>query len=116
MWKTPSHSAAKAAAHTTVVGTLERLDFAGRERLVRVNPVNSALCRRDLEAVVPARPDGVVVAKVESPDDLTSWPTCGGRGSTAGRGRHAAAGHDRDGARRDQCGGHRRGIAAHGAR
>ena len=62
----------KTTARDTVIDALERLDFGGRERLVRVNPVNSALCRRDLEAVVPARPDGVVVAKVESPDDLTS--------------------------------------------
>lgn len=62
----------KEEARLSVAEALESLDFGYRERLARVNPVNSTLCRRDLEIIVPARPDGVVVAKVESPEDLTS--------------------------------------------
>jgi len=37
---------------------------------VRVNPLDSGLTTRDLAAVVPARPDGIVVPKANGRDDL----------------------------------------------
>ncbi len=44
----------KAEARVAVVEALRALDFGGRERLVRINPVGSGLETADLEAVVPA--------------------------------------------------------------
>ena len=54
----------KAEARETIVKALNTLDFGRSERLVRINPVGSGLETDDLAAVLPARPDGVVVPKV----------------------------------------------------
>jgi citrate lyase beta subunit len=60
----------KDAARETIVRALAELDFGRSERLVRVNPVGSAFVEDDLAALVPARPDGVVVPKVASAADI----------------------------------------------
>ena len=60
----------KAEARVAVVEALRMLDFGGRERLVRINPFGSGLEGMDLEAVVAARPDGLVLPKVESADEI----------------------------------------------
>jgi citrate lyase beta subunit len=54
----------KADARATIVKALNTLDFDQSERLVRINPVGSGLEAEDLAAVLPGRPDGVVVPKV----------------------------------------------------
>lgn len=56
----------KAEARVAVVEALRALDFGGRERLVRINPVGSGLETADLEAVAASQPDGLVIPKVES--------------------------------------------------
>lgn len=60
----------KLAARTTIREALQELDFGGSERLVRINPVNSGLEREDLEAALSARPDGIVLPKVEEPGEV----------------------------------------------
>ena len=60
----------KAAARDIVAASLARLDFGHSERLVRVNPVGSELYPADLAAVLPARPDGYVLPKVESAEQI----------------------------------------------
>lgn len=55
----------KDAARTSVAEALRSLDFGRASRLVRINPVGSAFWRDDLEAVLPARPDGIVLPKAE---------------------------------------------------
>ena len=60
----------KLAARQIVAASLARLDFGRSERLVRVNPVGSELHPGDLESILPARPDGYVVPKVESADQI----------------------------------------------
>ncbi len=62
----------KDAARTTVAQALTTLDFGGRERLVRINPVSTPFSRADLDATIAARPDGYVIPKVESAEDLQS--------------------------------------------
>ena len=62
----------KDAARVTVAQALTDLNFGARERLVRINPVDSPLSRRDLDATIAARPDGYVIPKVESAEDLQS--------------------------------------------
>jgi citrate lyase beta subunit len=60
----------KADARSTIVQALQTLDFGRSEKLVRVNPVGSALVEDDLRAVLPGHPDGVVVPKVGSPEQI----------------------------------------------
>ncbi|HEU5181231.1 MAG TPA: CoA ester lyase [Candidatus Polarisedimenticolia bacterium] len=60
----------KAAAREIVAASLGRLDFGRSERLVRVNPVGSELHPGDMEAILPAHPDGYVLPKVESADQV----------------------------------------------
>lgn len=54
----------KDAARRAVVNWLEEGDFQGKERLVRINPQDTPWGREDLEAVVGAKPDGLVLPKV----------------------------------------------------
>jgi citrate lyase beta subunit len=55
----------KAEARATIVTALQTLDFGRAEKLARINPVGSGLENEDLQAVLPAHPDGIVVPKVE---------------------------------------------------
>jgi len=54
----------KDAARATIREALQTLDFGRSERLVRINPVGSGMAEEDLRAVLPARPDGLVIPKV----------------------------------------------------
>jgi len=56
----------KQEGRATIAEALAAIDFGASERLVRINPVGSGLESADLEAVVPAKPDGVVIPKVSS--------------------------------------------------
>ena len=60
----------KLAARETVAFCLSNLDFGRSEKLVRVNPVISELHPGDIEATLPAKPDGYVVPKVESAEQV----------------------------------------------
>ena len=60
----------KEAARLTVRQALLQLDFGPRERLVRINNVNGPLAQNDLAVTLEGRPDGYVVPKVESAEDL----------------------------------------------
>jgi len=60
----------KSEARQLVVRALKELDFGRSERLVRVNPADSDLAIDDLEAVLPARPDGIVLPKVANGDQV----------------------------------------------
>ena len=67
----------KAEARQVIVDALQTLDFGRSERLVRINAIGSGLETDDLGALFgeraptnPARPDGIVVPKVESPEQV----------------------------------------------
>jgi citrate lyase beta subunit len=60
----------KAQARQTILEALGTLDFGTSERLVRINPVGSGLESEDLHAVLPGGPDGIVIPKVENPEQL----------------------------------------------
>lgn len=60
----------KAQAREWVVAALRRVDFGGRERVVRVNPLESPHGRADLAAVVPLRPDALLLPKTSTAEDL----------------------------------------------
>ncbi len=67
----------KEEARRTVVEALDTLDFGRRERLVRLNPFASSwpdglegLPADDLQATIEARPDGYVIPKVDTPEQI----------------------------------------------
>jgi citrate lyase beta subunit len=60
----------KQAARETTLSSLQSIDFGRSEKLVRVNPAGSELFSGDLEATLPGRPDGYVLPKVESREQV----------------------------------------------
>lgn len=62
----------KAATRPIVREWLEKHDFGGRERWVRMNPIATALGRADLEETIAGRPDGYVVPKPRTAADITA--------------------------------------------
>lgn len=60
----------KAEARGTLARALGSLDFRRAERLARINAIGTGLEADDLAAILPARPDGVVIPKVASADQV----------------------------------------------
>jgi citrate lyase beta subunit len=60
----------KAKARSTIVDALGELNFGRTERLARINPIASGLEEDDLQAVLPSRPDGIVVPKVDEAEQV----------------------------------------------
>ncbi len=56
----------KQKARETVVAAFQRLDFGPSERLIRINPASSPLWQEDLAQTIAARPDGYVLPKTDS--------------------------------------------------
>ncbi len=55
----------KAEARTTIARALQELSFGRSEKVVRINAVGSGLEAEDLAAVLPYRPQGIVLPKAE---------------------------------------------------
>ena len=60
----------KSEARATIAKALQELDFGVSEKLVRINAVGSGLEQDDIQAVLPYRPDGIVIPKVEALDQI----------------------------------------------
>jgi citrate lyase beta subunit len=60
----------KAEARATIAKALQELDFGTSEKLARINAVGSSLEKDDIQAVLPHRPDGIVIPKVESLEQI----------------------------------------------
>lgn len=60
----------KAETRPVVARWLTELDFGGRERWVRMNPIASGLGVADLEATIAGRPEGYVVPKPRHAGDI----------------------------------------------
>lgn len=60
----------KADARATIARAFRTLDFGKSEKLGRINGVGTGFENEDLETLVPARPDGIVVPKVNDADEL----------------------------------------------
>jgi citrate lyase beta subunit len=60
----------KAEARKGIAAALHELDFGRSEKLARINAVGSGLETEDIQAVVLFHPDGVVLPKVESPEQI----------------------------------------------
>ena len=66
---TPSE---KEAARTGVVEALAEGGFSPRLKIVRVNGADTPWGADDLEAILPAAPDAVLLPKVNGPDDIAA--------------------------------------------
>ena len=60
----------KAPARETIARGLRELNFGKTEKLARINSVGSGFEKGDLEAVLPYHPDGIVIPKLESLDQI----------------------------------------------
>ncbi|GIL16143.1 MAG: citrate lyase [Chloroflexota bacterium] len=60
----------KAAARPLVARALRELDFGASEKLARINAIGSGLESADLEALVAARPDAIVIPKVSNAQEI----------------------------------------------
>ena len=60
----------KAATRPIVRQWLSTLDFGGRERWVRMNPIFTDLAAADLEETMPGKPDGYIVPKPRCAADI----------------------------------------------
>src|SRR5262249_40672107 len=63
----PAH---KAAARERVRDALRTLDTRGAEKLVRINPLETGLSLDDLTVTMAGNPDGYMIPKVRSEDDI----------------------------------------------
>lgn len=62
--------AEKDSARILVRNILKSFDLSGIEVIIRINPVDSAYCRADLEEIVPCRPDLIMLPKSSTADDV----------------------------------------------
>ena len=60
----------KESARETVTAWLREADFGGRERLVRMNPLDTPWGVEDLEGTMLGRPDAYVVSKARGREEL----------------------------------------------
>jgi citrate lyase subunit beta/citryl-CoA lyase len=57
-------------ARDTVVQALDDVDFGSHEIVIRINSPDSDIGRRDLSAVVPLKPDGICLPKIEKQNEV----------------------------------------------
>jgi len=60
----------KADARATIAKALQELRFGASEKLARINAVGSGMEEDDIQAVLPYHPDGIVIPKVESREQI----------------------------------------------
>jgi len=60
----------KAEARAAIAKALQELDFGKSEKLARINSVGSGWEKDDIAVVLPYRPDGIVIPKIESLDQI----------------------------------------------
>ena len=60
----------KNEARRTIARALQELTFGRSEKLARINSVGSGLEGEDIEAILPSHPDGIVIPKVESLEQI----------------------------------------------
>ncbi len=60
----------KDAARVLVRNALCRIDFGDAERIVRINPLSTEYGKPDIEMIVPARPDTLLIPKCDGASDV----------------------------------------------
>jgi citrate lyase subunit beta/citryl-CoA lyase len=65
-------AACKEQARAHAVQALNSMDFGRREVAVRINSLATDVGRKDLAAILPCKPDGICLPKIESPEQIRS--------------------------------------------
>jgi citrate lyase beta subunit len=60
----------KSEARHTIAAALQELNFGQSEKLVRINTIGTGLEDEDIQAVLPFRPDGIVIPKTETAEQI----------------------------------------------
>jgi citrate lyase beta subunit len=60
----------KQSARETTAMALQQLNFGSSERLVRINALYTEMAEKDLEAILPAHPDGILLSKTNNASDI----------------------------------------------
>ena len=60
----------KAYARATIAKALHELPFGKAEKLARINAIGSGLEQDDINTVLPEHPDGIVIPKIESVEQV----------------------------------------------
>ena len=60
----------KAEARETIAKALQELDFGKSEKMARINSVGTGWEQDDIDAVLPFHPNGIVIPKIESLDQI----------------------------------------------
>ena len=60
----------KAYARATIAKALRELPFGKSEKLARINAIGSGFENDDITTVLPCHPDGIVIPKIESVDQI----------------------------------------------
>ena len=63
-------SSQKASARKNIVDALRSINFGDREIVIRTNPLNSEVGLNDIADIVPLRPDGICLPKVEKVQEI----------------------------------------------
>ncbi|HEU5393785.1 MAG TPA: CoA ester lyase, partial [Candidatus Methylomirabilis sp.] len=71
----------KDEARQRVAAYLREVSPGGAERAVRVNGLRTPFFAADLQAIVPAKPDALVLPKVESPEEVAAVEAAAARGT-----------------------------------
>ncbi|MBQ6907412.1 MAG: CoA ester lyase [Clostridia bacterium] len=59
----------KDAARILVRNTMHYMDFSGCEKIVRINSVDTSYWKKDIEVILPERPDLILLPKSSTADD-----------------------------------------------
>ncbi len=60
----------KDAARILVRNTMKYMDFSGCEIIVRINSIDTDYWKKDLDIILPERPDLILLPKTNTPDDV----------------------------------------------
>ena len=60
----------KDAARILVRNTMRYMDFTGCEKIVRINSIDTDYWKKDLDALIPEKPDLILLPKTSMPEDI----------------------------------------------
>ncbi len=63
----------KDSARFLVANALSFLDFMDYEVVVRINSIDTPFCQKDLEIIIPLKPDAIRLPKTSSPEDILNY-------------------------------------------
>lgn len=62
--------AEKDAARILIRNTMRNMDFENQETIVRINAIDTDFCKADLDAIMPEKPNMILLPKTGTPQDI----------------------------------------------